>query len=640
MVSFRFACLLLILLWALPTRGFSAETPPANPYWQELVRRADQKSLHESRMWHLLLKYRKTLWGGYESEADGMDYFNAPQGKTDPQAELHATLRSFFTDPKDLPLKKEHPQCNFAARFKWLSKELDFDLARLAVQPCDRLNRWLATLEPDRVTVVFASHFFNNPASMFGHTLLRIDSKSKGEKQKLLNYGANYAARPDTDNAVLYALKGLVGLFEGHFAIFPYYVKVQEYNNWESRDLWEYELNFNEEQLEMLLLHLWELGGTFFEYYYFQENCSYHILSLLEVADPSLHLRDAFFFSVIPTDTVKVLAEQKGLVKKVVYRPAVLNKMNHKRVRMSGEERTLFRGIIRDPDLIESQEFTSRPVESRARILDGYLDYLQYKGMQDNEMENGSVRIPRSVLLARSRLNHQSPEEEPIRFSSRPDWGHGTDRLRFGVGHNDDEPFQEISYRPAYHDLLANATGYDKDSEIRVLDFNFRYYNESDRLKVDRATILAITSLTPIDPLFPKPSWRMSVGVDSLRDLECNQCNSFRGNFGVGVSFRPRFFSPFLFYAFADADSDFSSRLDDGYRIGGALEAGAYVDLTENWKVQVAGGYKNYFLGEEKNLFTATFAQRYSLSQNLDVRLEYNRHDENDEGILSVNFYF
>ncbi len=135
---------------------------------------------------------------------------------------------------------------------------------------------------------------------MFGHTLLRVDSRRTGPSRKLLNYGANYAAKPDTENAVLYALKGLVGLFEGHFTIFPYYTKVQEYNNWESRDLWEYELNFTEDQLDYLLLHLWELGGTFFEYYYFQENCSYHILSLLEVANPDLHLKDEFFFSVIP----------------------------------------------------------------------------------------------------------------------------------------------------------------------------------------------------------------------------------------------------------------------------------------------------------------------------------------------------
>ena len=632
--------LFLTLLFCSAPQAAVAAPVAAPAYLDELIRSSRQQSLHESRMWHLLLKYRKTLLGGYESEADGKGYFNAPDGKTDPRAELEATLRSFFLAPADVPLRKEHPQCNFAARFKWLNRELAFDPQKLPIQKCDRLNRWLETLEPERVTVVFASHFLNNPASMFGHTLLRIDSKSKGKDRKLLNYGANYAAKPDTDNAVLYALKGLVGMFEGHFAIFPYYVKVQEYNNWESRDLWEYELNFTEDQLETLLLHLWELGGTFFEYYYFQENCSYHILSLLEVANPELHLRDEFFFSVIPTDTIKVLDAQKGLVKRAVYRPAVLSQMNHKRLKMTDDERRMFRRIIETPAAIEAEEFQALEVPSRVLILDAYLDYLQFQGMRTHNEEGHKVRIPRSVLLARSRLDTRSPEETPVRFSSRPDLGHGTDRVRFGVGHNDDEPFQEISYRPAYHDLLAKATGYDKDSEILVLDFNFRYYNETGRLTVDRAKILGITSLTPFDPLFPKPAWRLSVGVDTLRDLDCNYCNAFNGQFGVGFSYRPRFFSPFHLFAFLDAETDFSGDLEDNYRIGGGPEVGAFVDLTDDWRVQVSGGYKNFFIGDHTNFFTATFAQRYSLSQNLDLRLEYNRRDDNDEGVLSVNIFF
>ncbi len=574
------------------------------------------------------------------SEADGMAFFNAPDGKTNPRAELEATLQSFLMPPEEIPKGKEHPQCNFPARYKWLKRELSFNPNRLQDQHCDRLSRWVEQLNPARVTLVFASYFMNNPASMFGHTLLRIDSKRTGPNQKLLNYGANYAATPDTENAVLYALKGLIGLFEGHFALFPYFTKVQEYNNWESRDLWEYELNFTEDQLDYLLLHLWELGGTFFDYYYFQENCSYHILSLLEIANPDLHLKDQFFFSVIPSDTVKLLMKQKGLVDQVVYRPGVLNQMNHKRFIMTPEERTAFFKVARQPEFIEKKEFKSLPIPSQALILDAYLDYLQYKGMQMQEDEKDKIRIPRSVLLARSRLNHQREDEEVTRFSTPPHLAHGSDRLRFGVGHNDDEPFQEIAYRPAYHDLLGADAGFNKDSEVIMFDFKARYYNESQRLKVDRAKLLGITSLSAYDPLFPKPSWRLSLGVDTLRDLDCDYCNSFRGNFGVGFAYRPEFFSPFLWFAFMDFDAEYSSRLDDNYRMGGDVELGGLIDLTENWKVEFTGSYHNFFFGDDKDFFSVKAGQRYSLSQNLDVRLEYRRHDNNNEGVASLNYYY
>ena len=62
--------------------------------------------------------------GGIVSEADGMEFFNSPQGKTDPEAELAATLASFFVPLAEIAKDKEHPQCNFPARFKWLKQQL------------------------------------------------------------------------------------------------------------------------------------------------------------------------------------------------------------------------------------------------------------------------------------------------------------------------------------------------------------------------------------------------------------------------------------------------------------------------------------------------------------------------------------
>src|SRR6185437_13142011 len=208
--------------------------------------------------------------------------------------------------------------------------------------------------DPVGATLVFASYFLNNPASMFGHTLMRIDSRRTGSGNNLMNYGVNYAAATDTENSFLYALKGLTGAFQGRFAIFPYYTKVQEYNNWESRDLWEYELKFTPDQLNMMLLHLWELGGTYFDYYYFQENCSYHVLALLEIANPDLRLKDSFFFSVIPTDTVKLVMAQEGLVKNIVYRPAVLSQMNDKRLKMIKREKTILEKLVKGKISTES----------------------------------------------------------------------------------------------------------------------------------------------------------------------------------------------------------------------------------------------------------------------------------------------
>lgn len=623
----------------LPVTAHSQHKVTAD-YLAELQQQAKQKKLADERVWHLLLKYDKRLFRGMTSEADGMEFFNSPQGKIDPTSELLATLSSFFVPLTEITKGKEHPQCNFPARFKWLNQQLAFDPNRLEIQACDRLDRWMKALDPVGATLVFASYFMDNPASMFGHTLLRIDSRRTGSGNNLMNYGANYAAVPDTENAFLYALKGLIGSFPGRFAIFPYYTKVQEYNNLESRDLWEYELKFTPDQLNMMLLHLWELGGTYFDYFYFQENCSYHVLSLLEVANPDLRLKDPFSFSVIPTDTVKTLMAQDGLVKQVVYRPSVLSQMNYKRLRMVDDEKRILRRMVKGEISPENPAFKSLSAPSQALVLNAYMDYLQYQSMQ--EKSTGNIKIPRSVLLARSRLpaTTNGLADTITRFSSRPDHGHGTDRFRLGIGHNKWEPFLEFAYRPVYHDLMAKDVGYDKNSEIIFLDFKLRYYLESDRVRLDQAKILSITALNPYDALFTKPSWRLDLEVDTLRDRNCSYCNSVKGTYGRGISYRPDFFSPLLLYSFADLKTEFSEHLKQKFRLGGDAEVGMYYDVTENLRIKLAGSYQIFVLGESKRFFTAHFITRYALSQDVDLRFELNRYDHNNEGIFSANYFF
>lgn len=617
-----------------------AESTAAADYLAELQQRAGQKNLAHERLWHLLLKYNRKPLVGVVSEADGMDFFNSPQGKTDPEAELQATLAAFFVPLTEVKEGEEHPQCNFPARFKWLSQQLAFDPARLKIQTCDRLDRWMKTLDPAGATLVFASYFMNNPASMFGHTLLRIDSRRTGSGHNLMNYGANYAANPDTENAFLYALKGLIGSFEGRFAIFPYYTKVQEYNNWESRDLWEYELRFTQEQLSMMLLHLWELGGTYFDYYYFQENCSYHVLSLLEIANPELRLKDPFFFSVIPTDTVKMVMAQEGLVKDIVYRPAVLSQMNHKRLKMSDDEKRILQRMVKRDLSPEDSLFKALSTRSQTLVLNAYMDYLQYQSMQ--EKSDKEIKIPLTVLQARSRLPATEDGLGGIitHFSSRPDHGHGTDRFRAGAGHNEREPFLEFAYRPAYHDLMARNAGYDRNSEIIFLDFKLRYYLESERLRLDRAKLLSITALNPYDSLFAKASWRGEVEIDTLRDRDCRYCNSLKAAYGRGVSYRPEFFSPLLLFSFIDLKAEFSRHLEQNYRLGGDAEVGMYYDISDNLRIKFAGSYQVFLLGESKRFFTAHFNTRYAMSQDVDLRVELNRYDHNNEGIFSVNYFF
>ena len=102
-------------------------------------------------------------------------------------AELDATLVRLF-EPARPDAPDSHPQCRFPARLHWLRTRLGIDTATLPAQPCPRLEAWMAEINPAGVTLVFPSAYVNSPASMFGHTLLRIDAVGQTEAARSLGF--------------------------------------------------------------------------------------------------------------------------------------------------------------------------------------------------------------------------------------------------------------------------------------------------------------------------------------------------------------------------------------------------------------------------------------------------------------------
>jgi hypothetical protein len=371
------------------------------PYLQELIHRAQEARLADQREWHLLLHYRANIFGGYESEQDEPGFFMSPEGKTDPEAELAATLSQFFS-PALVGRSKQPAQCAFVARYVWLKERLSFDDSRLTPTKCDRFEKWFAEFEAQSISLIFPAAFMNNPASMFGHTFLRVDQRGQTAQTRLLAYTINFAADVPPGSNLDYPIRGIFGGYRGYFSTIPYYLKVQEYRDIENRDMWEYRLNFNGEQIRRLLMHAWELGNASFDYYFFKENCSYHLLSLLEYADPSLHLTDQFLFWTVPADTVRLLAAQPGFVSDIAFRPSRVTLIRRKREQLSPAEHALVKGLVQDASASQSEEVRALPLSRQAFVLDVASDYVRYTGERDEDLATVSRERNRQILTARA----------------------------------------------------------------------------------------------------------------------------------------------------------------------------------------------------------------------------------------------
>ena len=375
----KVAALLFFCSLLVSAPGPAGAAPPDPAHLEELLARARAGRLAADPGWLRLGHYQRTLTGGWKSQADGKEFFLAKGGKTDPAAELEATLRGFFDDaPKREEL--DDAQCRFPARFAFLGRRLGFDLARLPPRRCPKLEDFLARTRPRGVTLVFSSYYLNNPASSFGHTLLRLDKTGEARPEKrfeLLDHGVDYSASVDTGNAVLYAAKGLLGFFKGEFKIYAYYYKVRQYGDYESRDLWEYELALLPEEVAMLAAHVWELGGTWFDYWYLDENCSYHVLSALEAAAPRLDLvSHVGRFVVLPSDTVLALFQNPGLVRAVHYRPSIRTQFEARARALGAAERRAVEELAHEP---AAPLPASLGEAERAATLDAALDLFDLR---------------------------------------------------------------------------------------------------------------------------------------------------------------------------------------------------------------------------------------------------------------------
>ena len=629
------------LVWYLSfVAGGGAQEPSKNSYADELIIQASHMKLSEEREWRLLLHYRANLFEGYTSEQDEPGFFMSPEGKTDPAAELAATLRQFFSTEL-VGRSKQPAQCAFVARYHWLKGRLSFDDTKLPPVQCERFDRWFAEFDTEAISLIFPSAFMNNPASMFGHTFLRLDQRGQTEQTRILAYTINFAAEVPQGRNLDYAIRGIFGGYRGYFSTVPYYIKVLEYRDIENRDIWEYRLTFTQDQIRRLLMHAWEMGNASFDYFFFKENCSYHLLALLEYADPGLRLTDQFLFWTVPADTVRLITKQPGLVGDIAYRPSRGTLIRRKREYLSPPEQALVRRLVGDVSLVRSSdELKALPINRQAFVLDVVSDYLRYKGESDKSEQSPYREQNRTVLAARSSLRIPSEDLVIRPFAKQPEIGHSTSRASLGGGWRNNDTFEELTVRVGYHDLLDPEPGYTPGAQIEVGSVSLRHYNRADQTRVERATVLNILSLSPIDSLFMAPSWKVNLGMQTIRYGGCQLCSNWNFNTGVGASAETNLLRREVYFAFAEADANYSQAFDENHRIGGGGTAGMLADLTERWRILLSTSYLRYALGDKSDDFRWSVGQRYTLAQNWALRLEYNHRDHDNDVLFTVQAFF
>lgn len=586
-----------------------------------LEARAQALRLSAAPTWRKLLHIPYADPHRTRSEIADAAFFLSSRGFDDPQAELDATLAAFVEHRR---IGGEPAQCRFHARYEWLKSQLGPAFATLEAEACPKLDAWLKAIDAGRVYVVFAANDLDAPATMFGHTLLRIDQKSELPGARYLAYSVNYAAQTHGAQSVGYVLRGLTGQYVGYYSVDPYYEKIQTYQGYQHRDLWEYPVRLDAAQKRMLLWHLWELRNIGSPYYFFSRNCSYALLSLLNVVVPDIDLTSRFRFGLpfphaIPIDTVRALRDA-GLLDAPLYEPSMARRLGAHYRQLDATRRQWVQGYLAGTAGLPDIPSTAAARTALADAMDVAHDALYYR-FQVDELKR-SVGLPRdhALLVARSQLDAPTDFRPLAAPATSPDAGHSSARVSVGWRASDGANSAELRWRPAYHDRLDPAPGYLVGGELEFLDLGILV--NPHRVTLADITLLNVQQLGLRDTLFRPWSWQIAAGarrygLDGDRALP-------HGGLGGYIEGGPGLAWPVTdrgqFFVFPTAAFDANPSVHSSYALAGGLRSG----LAAQWarlSTQIEGEWLGKMAGGTVPLWRVKAGLQFDVDRNDGIRL-------------------
>lgn len=622
----------LLAFFCLP--GFSSASSI-----QSWIDQAASSHLAEQPTWLKLLHYETdgSSDTGYRSAVKSESFFNSPVGSTNARAELIATLEAFNTSLGED--SNAHPQCLFRARYFWLREQLGFADTDFPIVSCPLYDRWTLGGKTESISIVFATGYLGNPASYYGHTLLKFNGSGVNRTSDLLDVSVNYGAIiPDSVNPVSYIVNGIFGGYDGGFSHIEFYYHNHNYAELELRDIWEYELDLTPFQVALITAHSWELLGKNFTYYFFRRNCAYRMAKVLQIVD-GIDLIPKRRGWTIPQALVQNVAQStvdgKPLLSDVRYYPSRQSRFYERFSELSPEERRLSRDAIEDIGTLYDIEFSSLSGASRARILDALIDYYQYL-LKPNLGPEHEIPVRYNKLLA---LRFEAPATNGngvIELPSAPHEGRDPSVFRAGPAHS--SVYGDgvtLQLRPAYYDVLDADAGHVADSALTMFDLSVSVYDNSAILR--RLDFFNVKSVNGGVTGFPEDdgaAWWLRLGL-SQQNLGCDDClvGRFSGAYGKTLRLGDRV----LFGALL------GGALQNNQERSGAVYASvtglAHMELTSKMRVRVSYEQRRHLGGGLRSEDVVDVGLRYSLDRHWEIRLSYQKNVA-EESMLAVGYYW
>lgn len=462
-----------------------------------LLKAGDVTKLSQSDIWNNIIFYEKSAEGKYTSLLSESHLLSIT-GNNNPLDELEEEI-SLLKDKNSTHIM----QCNYPRRTKFIKENLKLDFATVE---CDELNNWLSKFDLSEMKVFITSGKVEQPQSMFGHIFLAVPSKGK---KSIMTYKTISYMADTSDEFIKYGktIDGLVGNYKSEIIIDNFYNTHKYYSIIDSRGMWEYTYN-DEDDIENIMLLIYELKNHALKYYFIDENCA--------------------------SSTMKILTHnRKNEISSSYYLPIDLIRNLH------GNEIISFsRYWPSDKEIIFSSfESPNNKRQREYNVISKKISSGNYNYEKGMEMvwDNLKQREKSKKIMTEGKEDIvKSHRESSFTMSNLNRFSHNWIRLNYALGH---------------HDFLSPIMSKNKGTNVTLFDSSI-IINSSD-VKLEYLKLFEISTIQDSFNNLPSPSWTTSFKYERYQQ---NNATSYTSKLN-------------LYYGFGKKVSNFSFALMSGPKL-------------------------------------------------------------------------
>ncbi len=581
----------------------------------KIIEEAESKKIYNSYTWKSLLhKYSG------KNDIDDKNFWLSPDRTL--KSELIYTIKGMYIQKSDESNEKEHVLCRFPARVKYIVEELNIDKGSLPNIECKDFDEYINKISAKKIYISYASENILSPMSMMGHMFIKIvgfDKITKNETNNALSYYANFDKNNET--AFEFYFKSLFIKSNGTFNITPYRQKLIEYNDIGSRNIYDYELNLNQNQIEYLIYHIWELKGINVPYNFINHNCGAATIKLLSVVDERFNSAIDKSWAT-PVDILKKIYS-KGLISNIIVFPSDAYKIQMFKNNFSNNDYIVIKNFIFKNDykkILDSNRknellFMS-DISSGNYLLKNKITNERYKEIQNFVYKNfdGMDSID---LEQKTKININSP------FSSAVSLRAGKYKTNNGIN---------ISFYPAYRNIEDDNSQYFNDFSLNLLNINSFIDLKQDKFVIKNFDLINVKSIIPSLYILPSFSFNLKTGYQDSYE-KYNNHGDFVAEIGLGKSYSYKdIFTPYLIMNAGFFKKPYIK-----------LDGGIIFKIRNN-KLIIS---YNYFIQNNRQLeYTFSASENIYLNDRLSLNFtyEYNKFTHNCDSYYNISsgikFYF